>query len=154
MRPGETYVTVLPGHSRPAFVRRRRYHGESPFGLTALARAFGGLPGRRRSHTIERVMHVDSAPSTTCINLPPPLPLEHPIMSRSPFPTQESIHTYPDPSRHLTRVSEQRSHPVSYTTRVITHDDCNEHISLQHTCCSCGRYRSPSYHSRHPLAPV
>ena len=28
-----------------------------------------------------------------------------------------------------------------------------DEIVLQYTCSSCGKFRSPSYHSRHPLAP-
>ena len=150
MRPGETYVTVLPGHSRPAFVRRRRSHGRSTFAMTALARTLGGLPRRRRSYSVERTVYVGFAPSTTHVDTLPPLPLDYP--SRSRVLTQESIYSYPGPSRHSTRVLEQQARPDLYTTRVIMRDDRNEHVALQHTCHSCGRYRSSSYHSRHPLA--
>ena len=42
-------------------------------------------------------------------------------------------------------------HPI--TAEVMRHTGHTDEIVLQHTCSSCGKFRSPSYHSRHPLAP-
>lgn len=39
------------------------------------------------------------------------------------------------------------------TAEVVRHPGHADEIVLQHTCSSCGKYRSPNYHSRHPLAP-
>ncbi len=49
MVPGKTYVGILPGHTKPAFVRKRALDGERPPGL--LAQIFGS--SRQASSVIE-----------------------------------------------------------------------------------------------------
>lgn len=39
------------------------------------------------------------------------------------------------------------------TAEVVRHSGHADEIVLHHTCSSCGKFRSPNYHSRHPLAP-
>ncbi|MCJ1386860.1 hypothetical protein MMC17_009988 [Xylographa soralifera] len=154
MNPDITYITVLPGHSRPAFVRKPRNHREYPFGFTAIARALAPAPRRQRSYSARHVVQVRSPSPTYLRAYAPSPPVLHYRTSSTPtVVTQETVHTYPRSVQYSPPVLEQRVVSDSVTTKVITRNGRAEESTLQHTCSSCGKYRSASYQSRHPLAP-
>ncbi|MCJ1398526.1 hypothetical protein MMC11_001726 [Xylographa trunciseda] len=66
---------------------------------------------------------------------------------------QETVHTYPRSIQYSPPVLERQVVSDSVTTKVITHRGQADERILQHSCSSCGKYRSASYQSRHPLAP-
>ena len=154
MDPDRTYITVLPGHSRPAFVRKARHNRENPFGLTAIARALAPALRRQRSHSAQYVVRVRTPSPTYLRAYVPPPPLLHYQMSSQPaVMTHETVHTYPRSAQYSPPVLDRRVISGSVTTKVITHNGRAGGRTLQHTCSSCGKYRSASYQSRHPLAP-
>ena len=158
MEPGKTYVKVLPGRSRPAFVRKRRDPLESGFGLSAIARALGApaplLP--RRSYSGERVVCVQSAPDPQHTGIPPPPPrleLEYPRLTHPAFFTQEAVQAVAGPSHPLSPASEHQVEKTRLTTKMVKSDESHPDTLSRHACSSCGKYRSPSYNSRHPFVP-
>ena len=154
MDPDRTYITVLPGHSRPAFVRKPRRSRENPFGLTAIARALAPAPRRRRSYSAQYLVRVRSySPTYSRAYVSPPPPLYYQTSSQPTVMTHETVHTYPTSVQYSPPVLEQQGVSDLVTTKVITHNGRAEDNTLQHTCSACGKYRSASYQSRHPLAP-
>ena len=138
MEPGRTYITVPPGRTNPVFVRERRKPIRFPFGISAIAEALAPFPMRRSysADTTRGEFRVLSAPAAPAV-----------LTSHQPgiaYPTQTlsapygSYHTY-------------GGHP--FTANVVSRSGRTNEIILQHTCSSCGKFRSPSYHSRHPLTP-
>ena len=162
MEAGKTYVAVLPGHKRPAFVRKRKTPVESGFGLIAIAKSLG--PARsRRSYPAEettRKMGIYPAPTgPQYLFAPPPqqsqqLQLEYPGQPQPIFAGQPTMAAHPNQlestSSNLQDLS-QASQPSK--VKIAARHNRQDEIILQHTCGSCGKFRSPSYHSRHPLAP-
>ena len=154
MDPDRTYITVLPGHSKPAFIRKRRHYRGNPFGLTAIARALAPAPRRRRSYSVEHVVRMRSSSPTYIRAYPPPPPLRHyQTVSQPTVVTQEIVHSYPRLMQYSPPMLEQRVVSDSATAKVMAHNGRVEKSISQHTCSSCGKYRSASYQSRHPLAP-
>ena len=154
MDPDRTYITVLPGHLRPAFVRKPRHYRGNPFGLTAIARALAPASRRRRSYSAQYVVRVRSSSPTKLRAYAPLPPLLHYQTSSQPtVMTQQTVHTYPRLVQCSPPVVEQRVVSDSIITKVIAHNGRTEESTLQHTCRFCGKYRSASYQSRHPLAP-
>lgn len=153
MDPNKTYVTALPGHSRPVFVRKRRSYRGNPFSLTAIAKALVP-PARRRSYSVEHVVRMRSPSPTYIRAYPAPRPVvEYRNHSQPTVITQEIVHTYPRPSPFSQQVLDEQVLSDSIATRVTTHDARAGQTTLQHTCSSCGKYRSPRYHSRHVFVP-
>jgi len=164
MEYDRTYVTQLPGRSRPSFVRKRRYTRESRdsrgsgFGLTGLARALIPPPRRRRSYSFEERVCAKSEPTPTYVALPPPpmmVPWRYDYQT-VPGPavvTKETVHTYPGHRSHSTPLLEEQVFSDAHTTKVIIRETQSTDNPVQHQCGSCGKYRSPGYQSRHPLAP-
>jgi len=163
MEYDRTYIAQLPGRSRKSFVRKRRYIRESDqprdsgFGLTGLARALIAPPRRRRSFSFEERVRVDTRPTPTYAALSPPIiyprPYEYRTAPGPPVVTSETVHTYPGHRTYSGPLLDERIISDAHTTRVITRETQPAYNSLQHQCGSCGKYRSPSYQSRHPLAP-
>ncbi|MCJ1251435.1 hypothetical protein MMC30_008668 [Trapelia coarctata] len=164
MEYDRTYVAHLPGRSRPSFVRKRRYTRESRdcrdsgFGLTGLARALLPSPRRRRSYSFKERVRVESEPAPTYVALPPP-PIVYPrryeyhTMPSPAVVTKETVHTYPGHRSYPTPMLEEQVISDAHTTKIITRETQSTDNPVQHQCGSCGKYRSPSYQSRHPLAP-
>ena len=163
LAPGKTYVAVLPGHTRPAFVRRRRTPVDSAFGLTAVVRAFGPARSVRSSSVELKPQEVQSSPGTSVPKyfFAPPPPLPPPQLQlgyRQPgLPTlayQSVLTTTPDQVVVApTPIQEAIHAEQGFTEKIMTQNNRSDEVILQHTCASCGKFRSPSYHSRHPLAP-
>ena len=116
--PGQVYVGVLPGHHRPAFVRKRR---SSCF---RLPRLFDG----RRSYSTETIYRrvVRSSPRHRSDSYHTNVYTDQPVYvnDAGPRPLPAYVHLSPDPSARTGK----------------------------HTCGACGKFRSPSYCKRHPLA--
>ncbi|MCJ1471155.1 Serine/arginine repetitive matrix protein 2 [Pseudocyphellaria aurata] len=131
--PGEVWVEKLPGHSRAAFVRKRKSHKSAPFGLTTLAEALGSASRSRSVETIERTFPVPSAPAQTSFILEP--------VAQSPG--------------GQTTVTQQpvTSHVQVAPTGVITGSGPPPAVLVKQTCISCGNVRSPRYQLRHFLKP-
>ena len=164
MEYDRTYVARLPGRSRPAFVRKRRYIRESRdtrdsgFGLTGLVRALIPPPRKRRSYSFEERVQVESEPTPTYVRLPPPpimfpRPYEYHTTTNPAVVTKETVHTFPGHRSYPTPRIEEQVISDAHTTKVITRETQSGDNPLQHQCGSCRKYRSPSYQSRHPLAP-
>lgn len=163
MEYDRTYIAQLPGRSRKSFVRKRRYIRESDgprgsgFGLTGLARALIAPPRRRRSFSYEERVRVDSKPTPTYVALPPrmiyPRPYEYHTAPGPSVVTSETVHTHPGHRTYSAPVLDERIISNAHTTRVITRETQPADYLSQHQCGSCGKYRSPSYQTRHPLAP-
>ena len=157
MEPGKTYVAVLPGHKRPAFVRKRvELPSPLDLGLTALRRAWG--PSQRRSHAadpVQREVRVCSAPEPQYYMAPPPqqhLQLQYPSAPQPTVVTEQAVTRYPGQlAQPLVEAPDHVSETIS--TEVVTRNDNGKEVTGKHTCGSCGKYRSPNYQSRHPLAP-
>lgn len=159
MEPGRTYVTVLPGRKRPAFVRKRvELPSPVDLGLTVLRKALG--PSQRQSHSADRAQYgvrVFSAPEPQYHMAPPPqqhLQLQLPSAPQQTSVTEKAITRYPGQPLLIQPLVEAPDH-VSETisTKVVTRNDDNNGATSRHTCGSCGKYRSINYQSRHPLAP-
>ena len=114
--PGQTFVGILPGHHRPAFVRKRKSSGYR------LPRLFD--PRRSCSYGSERTYH--------CV-----------VRSPSRYHT-DSHHTTVLTDQPVF-VNESGPRPLPYYLRPKPRTG-------KHTCGSCGKFRSPSYCKRHPLA--
>ena len=116
--PGKVYVGVLPGHDRPAFVRKRR---SSHFRLPRLF-------DPRRSYSAERTYRcVVRSPS--CYRADSHLTTVH---------TEQPVYVNDPGPRPLPHYVHLPPYPTSQTGK--------------HTCGACGKFRSPSYCKRHPLA--
>ena len=93
----------------------------------------------RRSYSagpVRREVRLTSAPAQPVVMTAQQPAMTYPAQAHSaPYGT---YHTY-------------GGHPI--TAEVMRHSGHADEIVLQHTCSSCGKFRSPSYHSRHPLAP-
>ena len=159
MEPGRTYVAVLPGRKKPAFVRKRvELPSPLDLGLTALRRAWG--PSQQRSHTadqVQRKVRVYSAPEPQYFMAPPPqqqLQLQYPSSPQQTVVTEQAVTRYPtQPSLPQPLVEAPNHVSETISTKVVTRNDDNMEVIGKHTCASCGKYRSPNYQSRHPLAP-
>lgn len=124
MIPGQTYVGVLPGHNKPAFVRKRKY----PHQATSICDLLGqALAPIRRSmgsghssamRSWRRVSYYDS---------------------------DYDDYYYPRHRRPSHRCNDER---------VPADADHGRYVStLQQACSGCGKFRSPNWCSRNPLVP-
>ena len=127
METTRTYVSL----------RKPRYL-DHPFGLTAIARALGPAPKRRRPRSFDRIVQVRTAPSSTSLETYPPrarrLGDYRGVLSPA-IVTHDTVHRYRRPSYH--------SDPA--TTRFMT---TNLHLgksALQYKCYTCARYWSMSH---------
>ena len=160
MQPGKIYV--VPGRKRPAFVRKR-VEIPSPFdlGLTALRRAWGS--SQRRLHPADpvqrevRVYSAPAAPEPQYYMAPPPEPhlqSQYPGVPQQTVVAEQAVTRYPSQPLLTQPPIEAQDH-VSETTsdKAVIKNDQNKEATGRHTCGFCGKYRSPNYQSRHPLAP-
>ena len=124
MIPGQTYVGVLPGHNKPAFVRKRKY----PHQGTAICDLLGqALAPIRRS--------MGSGHSSTMRSW----------RRVSYYDSDYDDYYYP---RH------RRPPHVCNDDRVPANADHGRYVStLQQACSGCGKFRSPNWCSRNPLVP-
>lgn len=134
MIPGKTYVGVPPGHTRPAFVRKRPAVdiGRPPLFLTALASVFGSS---RRAYSVDR-------PRTMCDLFRP----RH--YSDYYYGRLRPSYTYGQPSYNSRYTT---SYDVPYNTFPFDTRQGRVATTVQQTCTSCGKFRSPSWQSRHLL---
>ena len=173
MEPGRTYVTVLPGRKRPAFVRRRRDPLDKPSGIIQAP-----VTIRPRSYSTER-FHREvppcSEPNFKYIMGPPPprmipfapssapqqppmlvLPPQHSIHHEQPYPPmyiQQASMTYPAENPLPLQVINPPPEPETRITEGAPSNIKKDGLVQKHTCSACGKLRSASYCARHPLAP-
>ena len=124
MIPGQTYVGVLPGHDKPAFVRKRRYPHQGTSICDLLGQALAPIRrsmGSGHSSTMRswrRVSYYDSDYDD----------YYHPRHRRPPHRCNDD--------------------------RVPANADHGRYVStLQQACSGCGKFRSPNWCSRNPLVP-
>ena len=120
--PGQTFVGILPGHKRPAFVRKRRRSGS----------CFTDLFRSNRSHSSEYFYHSYTGSNPPRYLSRPPSPHHTKIVTDSPVIVTSGASTLPS-SDYLRYVP-----PPARLTK--------------HTCGSCGKFRSATYCKSHPLA--
>lgn len=161
MEPGKTYVAKLPGRSRPSFIRRKVQPPNLRLGFSAGTEKLVVPYAPPRSRSVEaapqeiRVVSTPAPPTYAIAPPPQQLQLEHTGVQQSttaPPQTVEFVHAAPS---HVpaSLVLEQQQPSSTVTAQVVRHHARRHDIMLQHTCASCGKFRSPSYHHRHPLAP-
>ncbi|MCJ1479659.1 hypothetical protein MMC13_008345 [Lambiella insularis] len=122
MEPHKTYVAVLPGHTRPVFMRKKRSYRESSFSLTAIAQALAP-PVKRGLHSVEHVVRMRS-PSPIYVraySATQPI-IEHRNLSRPTAITKESVDTDFRPAHYSQPVLEEQIVSDSITTKATTHD--------------------------------
>jgi len=161
MEPGKTYVARLPGRSRPSFIRRKVQPPNLRFGFSAGTEKLVVPCAPPRSRSVEAApqeIRVVSAPAPPTYAIAPPpqqLQLEHARgqpSTTAPQQTVEFVHAAPS-QVPAPLVLEQQQPSSTVTAQVVRYHGRRHDIMLQHTCASCGKFRSPSYHHRHPLAP-
>lgn len=124
MIPGQTYVGVLPGHDKPAFVRKRRYPHQGTSICDLLCQAFAPI---RRS--------MGSSHSSTMRSW----------RRVSYYDSDNDDYYYPRHRRPPHRCNDDR---------VPANADHGRYVStLQQACSGCGKFRSPNWCSRNPLVP-
>ncbi|KAL8679646.1 MAG: hypothetical protein Q9186_004107 [Xanthomendoza sp. 1 TL-2023] len=126
MQPGRVYIGRLPNHSGPVFVRKRRKSFTNPFGVPAITSIFAS-PERPQ---------IDYQCTNTAVYQPPP-----------PAYMMQAPMQYSQPPQYLPQPAD------TTTTTVTTTVEPQPSSSSKHSCPSCGKFRSPRYHYRHPLAP-
>lgn len=137
MQFGREYIGRLPGHRNPVFVRRRRQSFRNPFGVPDIA----SISTLRQPHSMDHYLYLSPA-----VYVPPP---PSPVML-SQAPAIQII----QPAPILAKV--QRAPPAVKTTTTTTTTETTGQVkqtTSKHNCAACGKYRSPRYHYRHPLAP-
>ena len=120
--PGQTFVGTLPGHKRPAFVRKRRKSGS----------CFTSIFRPKRTHSSEYFYHSYTRSNPPHYLSRPPSPPHTKIVTDNPVIVTSRGSTLPS-SDYLRYVS-----PPARLTK--------------HTCGSCGKFRSNTYCKSHPLA--
>ena len=155
MEPGKTYVTILPGHRRPVFVRKRRQTIGSGFGLTAIARVLGApTSSSRPTQRVKEIVHSRPEPTPQLVGIAAPpihLGLGH---LRMPYATSMAGRASRAPGNPSQTELERATPQVESTTlQAAKGDSQRQETVFRHFCSSCGRYRSPGYHSRHPFRP-
>jgi len=158
MEPGRTYVARLPGRSRPSFIRRKIQLPSLLLGFsTGTEKLVPYAPPRSRSvDTARQELRVVSAPVPPTYAIAPrqqQLQLEGAAVQVTAAPPQSvvSVQAAPShvaPSHVPAPLVLEQPRPFSTVTAQVA-----RHHVLQHTCASCGKFRSPSYHHRHLLAP-
>ncbi|KAL8795581.1 MAG: hypothetical protein Q9195_002002 [Heterodermia aff. obscurata] len=122
VHPGQTFVGILPGHKRPAFVRKRRKSGS----------CFTDLFRPKRTHSSEYFYHSYTGSNPPHYLSRSPSPPHIKIVTDNPFIVTSGASTLPS-SEYLRYVPG----PARLT---------------KHTCGSCGKFRSNNYCKSHPLA--
>ena len=173
MEPGRTYVTILPGRKRPAFVRKRRDPFDRPSSIAQTS-----VIVRPRSHSTERLRREVPACSESNIKYimgppppraipfaPPPAPQQPPLLV---LPPQHSMHheqphppmyiqhasmTYPAETPLPLQVINPPLVPETRITEVVPPNIKKDGVVQKHTCSTCGKLRSASYRASHPLEP-
>lgn len=120
MIPGKTYIGILPGHSKPAFVRKPALDVERRPGM--LAQVFG--PSRHAYSVID--------------------PVKFKMFGRK-YRDRYYYDRATDTYRPLIA--------TQFATPSCTHGSGRVVTSVQQTCASCGKFRSASWQTRHPLVP-
>ena len=155
MEPGKTYIKVLPGHSRPVFVRKRRQTFASGFGLTAIAKALGASTSLSRpTQRVEEMAHPQPEPTSQFLGIAAPpiqVGLIHPCMPYANFQVERASQA----SVKLSQLELERADPQveTTTTQAAKGNSQRQETALRHFCSLCGKHRSPGYHSRHPFRP-
>ena len=183
MEAGKTYVTILPGRKRPAFVRKRRDPFDTPSGISQSSII---IRPRARSVDRSRQVHVHSEPKVKYIMgpLPPPgppapltmlppqwvtssQPLElapPPLLAPQTHYIAAHEHAYPSiytqntsmacpiANSSLTQAVEHHPQTSETITAEVVTPNIKDGVIQKHKCSACGKFRSPSYHARHPLA--
>ena len=155
MEPGKTYVRALPGHTRPVFVRKRRQTIGSGFGLTAIAKALGAqISLSRPTRRVEEIIHPQPQQTPGFVDVDKPT--VHPRLDHlhMPYVTLLVRRASQAPTK-LSQPELERAGPYveTITMQAAKGDSERQETVLRHFCSSCGKYRSPGYHSRHPFIP-
>jgi hypothetical protein len=137
---GRTWVE-RNSRGEPVLVRRRSRYGS---GLSSgLADIFTSRP-RLRGRSVSEEIRVISDPAPTQVIFQPPSPYAmapDPMVTTVVTNNDQALVSYPPPPFPLVH------HP--YTNRLVS----PARATGKHTCGACGKFRSPSYHARHPVAP-
>ena len=159
LEAGKTYVARLPGRSRPSLIRRKVQPPSFRLGFSAGTEKLVVPCAPPRSRSVEAApgeIRVVAAPAQPTYAIAPPQPqlqLEHagPQPTAAPRQTVGWVHA---PSCVPPPLTVEQPQPLpTVTANVVRHQGRRHEVVLQHTCASCGKFRSPSYHHRHPLAP-
>lgn len=137
MEFGREYIGRLPGHRNPVFVRRRRQSFRNPLGVPEIA----SISTVRQSNSMDRYLYL-----TPAVYIPPP---PSPV-TNSQAPAVQIV----QPATVLAAV--QQEPPAMKTITTTTTTETTKPVkqaTSKHNCAACGKYRSPRYHYRHPLAP-
>lgn len=138
MQPGRVYVGRLPSHAGPVFVRRRRRSFANPFGVPSVTSLWAPPPPPPMEYQC----------ATTTIYQPQP----QPSMIVAQQPTYAAPPQVVQPPAYLGLPPPPP--PIgTTTTTTTTHEVQPPPAPTKHTCAACGKFRSPRYHYRHPLAP-
>ena len=139
--PGQSYVGVLPEYDEGAFVRKRSARRNSSF---SIGRLFGSYKRRnsRRHKESRRPSHIVSSPFAVGL----PIERKTTIISER-RPSKATQHSFSYKPQLLVQVEQQGRRRNTRRRQSVTST-----MTRRHTCGHCGRYRSASYHKRHPLA--
>ena len=127
----------------------------SGFGLTAIAKALGAPTSLSRpTQRVEEIAHTQHEPNPQFIviaALPIYVGLDHLRMPYAKFLVGRASQA---PGK-LSQPEWERADPQveTTTTQAAKGDSQRQETGLRHFCKSCGKYRSPGYHSRHPFRP-
>ena len=160
MEPGKTYVTKFPGRSRPSFVRRKVQPPNLRSGFSAGIQSLVVRQAPPRSRSVEaapREIRVVFAPVPPAYTFAPPhlqQPLDHAGVQGGVAPQQtvQWMHVAP-PQAPPPVVFQQPQPSPMVAANVERHHGRRHELILRHSCAACGKFRSPSYHHRNPLAP-
>lgn len=166
MEPGKIYVALLPGRSRPVFIRKplTKRTIKDDYGLLVREKGSSGVKViRAQSLRQAKQAHeeIEQRPQTSAAQVVtdphPPLQVdfqEQPQPTSMPLPPDMSyagFSIFVPPSQHEAPPPHQ-IHPPSPTGDAKKHHR-TESIALIYRCASCGKSRSAGYHHRHPLEP-
>ncbi len=134
MQPGRVYVGRLPNHDGPVFVRRRRKSFANPFGVPSVT----SLWAAPRESQSPAIAYYQQHPQCSMMVTQPPTYTLPPQVVQPP-----AYLGLPPPAP-----------AVETTTTTTTQVDVQPPSApSKHSCAACGKFRSPRYQYRHPLAP-
>ncbi|KAI9702109.1 MAG: hypothetical protein M1836_001453 [Candelina mexicana] len=169
MVPGKTYITIPPGHSKPAFVRKKGQNIGWGFGL--LAEAFANP----RRDVIQVASKPKEEPKPEPPQVYPPyyylipqqqqqLQITHPgnplgvqqsqAQQQLPAPAPaQAAQNPPPPAAPEQPAPVAPAAPTAPATEVKAPDEQSNLNIARHQCFYCHKVRSAGYHRRHPVLP-
>lgn len=136
MEPGRVYVGRLPNHNGPVFVRRRRKSFINPFGVPSVTSLWAPPRAPSLDYQCATTTICQQQPQRSMLITQPPSYITAPQVVEPPaylgLPPTQTIGTT--------------------TTTTTTHEVQPLNTPSKYACAACGKFRSPRYHYRHPLA--